>query len=78
MREIPEPDWKILRQLHAVALDRFCRRVLEEVGRITADEKRSTHERYLDLFDYINNQNEDMAATFDDPRPTGRTLTVVG
>ena len=28
MREIKESDWKILRQLHSDALERFCRRIL--------------------------------------------------
>ena len=30
-RTITEPDWKVFRQLHPVALDRFCQRVLAEV-----------------------------------------------
>jgi hypothetical protein len=29
--EIKESDWKVFRRLHSVALERYCRRVLEEV-----------------------------------------------
>jgi hypothetical protein len=28
--DFPEADWKILRRVHAAALERFCERVLSE------------------------------------------------
>ena len=31
-RTISESDWKLFRQLHALALERFCERVLSEVA----------------------------------------------
>jgi hypothetical protein len=34
MREIKEPDWKVLRRVHPLALERFCEGVLAEIGRI--------------------------------------------
>src|SRR5215813_7777767 len=46
--EIKESDWKLLRQLHPVALERFCRRILEELERINSDSAKSFHQRYLD------------------------------
>jgi hypothetical protein len=33
MREIEEPDWKVLRRVHPLALERFCERVLAEIDR---------------------------------------------
>jgi hypothetical protein len=33
VRQISEADWKLFRQLHALALERFCEGVLSEVGR---------------------------------------------
>ena len=36
-QEISESEWKILRELKPIALDRFCQRVLAEVDRITTD-----------------------------------------
>ena len=46
MTEIPESDWMIFRQLRERALERFCRRVLEEIEGISADESQSYHSRY--------------------------------
>ena len=34
-REIKEFDWKILRRLHSLALERFCERVIAEIERVT-------------------------------------------
>ncbi len=37
MREIKEPDWKVLRRVHPLALERFCERVLAEIDRVLRD-----------------------------------------
>ena len=34
--EIQRDDWKVLRSLHEIALDRFCKGVLDEAGRLCA------------------------------------------
>ncbi len=31
---ISEPDWKLYRQLHPIALERFCQRVLSDLERL--------------------------------------------
>jgi hypothetical protein len=43
-RDIAESDWKKLRALHPIALDRFCQRILEKIGTILADSSRSHHQ----------------------------------
>ena len=48
--DTPESDWKVLKQLHDVALDRLCRRLLAEVEGIAADATRTPHQRYLALY----------------------------
>ena len=35
--EFPESDWKTFRELRQVALERFCKRVLDEVARFPPD-----------------------------------------
>ena len=35
--EIKESDWKLLRRLHQVALERFCERALTDVQSALAD-----------------------------------------
>jgi len=67
-REIKESDWKLLRQLHSVALERFCRGVLLEVERITADTSKSFHERYVSIYKVIERRDKEMSQAFDDLR----------
>ena len=68
MRDIAESDWKLLRQLHPLAMDRFCRRVLSEVVQLASDTTANPHERYLAVFDLINRRNGELADGFDDMR----------
>jgi hypothetical protein len=69
LRDIPEPDWRVLRQLSPIALERFCRRVLDEVAGLTAaDDGRSNHARYLALYDLVKERDKELAVTFDDLR----------
>jgi hypothetical protein len=65
--EIKESDWKVFRRLHSVALERYCRRVLEEV-RVAAECKGDYHDCYRRLYRLIRERDKTMAAAFDDPR----------
>ncbi len=48
-RDIEESEWKVLRQLHAIARERFCGRLIDEINDITSASSRSAHDRYLDV-----------------------------
>lgn len=65
---IPETDWKVLRALHPVALDRYCERVLEEIRQIAADAQRSHHQRYLAIFELMQERDPTLALAFNDMR----------
>jgi hypothetical protein len=67
-REIKESDWKIFRRLHPVALERFCKQVVEEINQATSKVTENYHERYLEVFRLIMDRNEEMARAFDDMR----------
>lgn len=67
-REIKESDWKLLRQFHAVTLERFCQRVLSEIVSINSDDTKSSHQRYLDIFGVIERRDREIAQTFNDLR----------
>jgi hypothetical protein len=67
-REILESDWKVFRQLRALTLDRFCQRVLAEVTQLAADADKSSHERYLAVFQLLQQRDEELADAFNDPR----------
>lgn len=66
--DIKESDWKILRQVHVEALERFCRQVLLEVERINAGPAEGFHRKYLDIFAFMRERDKDMADNFDDLR----------
>ena len=70
MRQIKESDWKIFRELHVVALERFCRRILDEVAAIVANgnETGSAHSHYLELYNLVKRRDREMANAFDELR----------
>ena len=65
---VPESDWKVFRKLREVALERFCERVLDNVGRFQRDSSRTHHERYLDLYRWLQDRDDELARAFNDPR----------
>ncbi|OGT03175.1 MAG: hypothetical protein A2Z65_11465 [Gallionellales bacterium RIFCSPLOWO2_02_58_13] len=67
-REIKESDWKLLKQLHPVALERFSKRILSEIGSINADSAKGFHQRYLDIFEVIGRRDREMSQLFNDLR----------
>jgi hypothetical protein len=68
MREIKEPDWKVLRRVHPLALERFCESVLAEIDRVSRDGTKSRHARYLQIFRIIKQSDREIARLFDNPR----------
>lgn len=67
-RQIKESDWKILRQLHSHALERFCEQILLEFERVHSDTTKSFHQRYLDIYAIIERRDKEIAQTFNDLR----------
>jgi hypothetical protein len=63
-----EADWKVLRQLRPVALERLCARILGEISLVCADATRSHHQRYLDAYDLIRRRDKDVGMAFADMR----------
>ncbi|MDB5342629.1 MAG: hypothetical protein JWP89_1006 [Schlesneria sp.] len=76
MNHIRESDWKLLRRLQPIALDRFCHRVLSDVQGTCSDAAATAHERYLKVFGLIQDQNKTMAMIFDDIRRSNALLKV--
>jgi len=65
--EIKGSDWKLFRQLHQIALERFCERVLAEV-RAATEAGDGYHDRYLRVFDLIRDCDKTIARIFNDVR----------
>jgi hypothetical protein len=68
MREITEPDWKVLRRLHPLALERFCECLLAKIDRASRDGAKSHHARYLEIFRIVQQGDREIARLFDNPR----------
>jgi hypothetical protein len=68
MRSIPESDWKIFKQIHPVALERFAKRVVDEVAALLKDNSKSSHALYLVICKLIERRNKELADIFDDYR----------
>jgi hypothetical protein len=74
--EIKESDWKVFRRLHSIALERYCRRVLEEI-RVAAECKGDYHDCYRRLYRLIRERDKTMAVVFDDPRRSTAFILLV-
>ncbi len=66
--DIPESDWKLFRQLHPVAVGRYCEKVLGEIQRTTADSRKTAHERYLAIYKLVQKRDKELGRGFDDMR----------
>ena len=76
--EIKEADWKLLRRLHRIALERYCRRVIEEISGAVSDRDGGYHGCFLEVFALVNERNQELARTFDDLRRANATLLLAG
>lgn len=72
--QIRESDWKVFKEIHKLALERYCQRVIEEVAKVAADGGKSHHERYLALFRLIRDRDKELASAFDDFRRSTAVL----
>lgn len=75
--QIAETDWKVFKRVREQALDRFCRKVLEECESISRDETKTAHERYGTLYGHLQDRNREMAAAFDDFRCSTAVLCLI-
>lgn len=66
--DIRESDWKLLRELRRLALDRLCTRVLDEMVAPAENRRKSAHERYLAVFKLMKERDLELAAAFDNPK----------
>jgi hypothetical protein len=64
--DLPESDWKILRKLHVLALERFCQRILTDIDRINSVASQRAHTRYLEIFKLIEEQDKEIEWIFND------------
>jgi ADP-heptose:LPS heptosyltransferase len=66
MSDIREKDWKIIRSMKDRVLNLACDRILAKVLRIIENEKDHAHARYLELWNILRSEDEDIAIMFND------------
>jgi len=64
--EIPERDWKVLRKLKPIALDRFCKRALAELKYRAMADDGEYHAAYLAVFKALQERDEELASAFNE------------
>jgi len=75
--QIPESDWRVLRDLRKLALDRFCQRLLAEVEHIISTHTESHHERFLKTFHLMMERNRQLGHAFDDLRRSNALVKLI-
>jgi hypothetical protein len=79
MRKLPESDWKKLTGIKEKALARFCRRVLIQVhSKSTPEHLELAHQTYLELYRFIDENDELLADLFDDWRRSTALTALMG
>jgi len=63
--DIAESDWKKLCELHKVALERHCQKILSDVQEMSSVQPLSYHQLYLQLFKLIESSDKDIGQIFD-------------
>ncbi len=76
-RDINETDWKLLRELFPIALDRLCGRILEEIEHINTDTSKGTHQRYLEIYELMQRRDKEIARAFNDLRRSTALIRLV-
>lgn len=77
MKLIREYDWRVLRRLHPIALERFCERTLDECVQTATCDGQSAHERYGALYRLIKARDTTLAAAFNDLRRSTAIETLI-
>jgi len=78
MKGFPERDWKVLRRLNPLALERLSRRILDGAQDIIASAREDeSYDAYLKLYRYIHEQDKIVADCFDDWRRSTAHITLL-
>jgi hypothetical protein len=67
-RGFPERDRKTFRELHKIALARYCDRILDELRQGIANKTESSHDRYLKIYRIIHRRDKELGQALNDFR----------
>ena len=72
-----ESDWKIFKKIKEIAIDKFCSGVLDESQEVISDQSEHAHNKYLSLYDLLQNRNKKMAFLFDGHSRSKATIQLI-
>ena len=61
---VTQSDWKKFKVVRERALERLCERALDDLAKIAADASATYHDRYLQVFEMINDYDKQIADGF--------------
>ena len=64
MPDIPERDWKVVRKLHPILLQRYCQQVFQDVHTLTEDGECNYHDAYLELYKLVHDRDKTIRYLF--------------
>jgi hypothetical protein len=65
---IRESDWKLFKELHPIAVNRYCERFLKDLAGLVADDSKTPHDRYGEICWLVRQTTKELARAFDDKR----------
>jgi hypothetical protein len=74
--DFPEKDWRVFRELRPIWLQRYCARVNKEVIKKLSDTGRSEHERYIDVYRFLQKKDRELGGAFNDFRRSTATSQI--
>jgi hypothetical protein len=66
-RTIPEPDWKLFKEIHTLLLERYCQRTLEELDQLRHKDAVAS-DRYFDIRELMKKRDKTLQKIFQDYR----------
>jgi hypothetical protein len=60
-----ESDWKKFTKLKKIALERFCKSILDESQVLCDRENLTAHEKYIDMYKIIRKRDKELGRVFD-------------
>ena len=68
MVDFPERDWKLFKELHAMASERFCARALRVIKALMEDTTKDSIDRFFELKKLVQVQEREWNVVFSDWR----------
>ncbi|PJE80513.1 hypothetical protein CI610_00481 [invertebrate metagenome] len=77
MQKIPERDWKIVKRLYPILLQRYCQQQLDEINSLIDKAPCDYHQTWLELYDLVRKRNKEMSELFDQMMSRGSALMML-